>query len=71
MTLLVLGLARRYARLVAADFEGESCKLPKKMESYWSHGSETDSFLRTSKPPRLRGFRLVAGAGFEPATFGL
>ena len=24
-----------------------------------------------AKPPRLRGPREVAGAGFEPATFGL
>jgi hypothetical protein len=26
---------------------------------------------KTTKTPRLRGFREIAGAGFEPATFGL
>jgi hypothetical protein len=26
---------------------------------------------KTTKAPHVRGFRKVAGAGFEPATFGL
>jgi hypothetical protein len=31
-----------------------------------------NKILRTKKPIRLSmGFNLVAGAGFEPATFGL
>jgi hypothetical protein len=46
-------------------------KLPKKMESYWSHGSGSDSLLKNAKPPQLQRFRRIAGAGFEPATFGL
>ena len=43
---------------------------PTKLEPYWNHGPRLNRALKHESPLARGGFR-IAGAGFEPATFGL